>query len=250
MSKIVKSTTSECVFQELKSCITDSEDWMDIVLKITDLLSPYYDVDKVKTYSVYIYDKSSNWEKNIFDITDCGIAWYTSEQPFVEGSEPIIRGIESFLKWYNGEDIKMDDKVASENLTKITDWLIETGWKCNTFGNVTEFFSPDERFIARVYISNYTKSDICSPEFIVEVAMLCTFNRWADSGVMTQYSTDEEVIEFFKGEYKISAFEETLSLLRDEIGNDFKLSSKSDKLLDTMIASVDDWFNSVTDYSE
>lgn len=139
----------------------------------------------------------------------------------------------------------MNNEVTYENLKKITSWLIDNGWVDVSYGDRTDFLSSDMKFKTRIYIVKKP-----NPEFKVDVAMLCTFDRWANSGIITRYSTCNEVIEFFKGEYKISAFEETLSLLRDEIEQDFMLNSEADKLLDTMMTSIGDWFHSADNEDE
>ena len=64
-------------------------------------LAPYYDIDKVKDYSVYVWTKGDDGE-NFFDIYENKIVWYVPDHVIPEEVWPIIREI-----WYKLEEIRL-----------------------------------------------------------------------------------------------------------------------------------------------
>lgn len=61
----------------------------------------YYDIDKIKPYSVYIWTKPCNDNedgKNVFDITSDNIIFYDKNHKIIEEVIPIIKSIQSKLK--------------------------------------------------------------------------------------------------------------------------------------------------------
>lgn len=69
-------------------------------------IEPYYDVDKIKPYSVYIWTKVSEedyksddyfYGENIFDIMKDEIVFYNKDHVIPEEVMPIIRNIQSKL---------------------------------------------------------------------------------------------------------------------------------------------------------
>lgn len=74
----------------------------DKLIKIADELRPYYDIDKIKPWSVYVWSKSTPTSEgdNIFDITKNKIICYGNfkEENIVSESLPIIKKIQEYLK--------------------------------------------------------------------------------------------------------------------------------------------------------
>lgn len=64
-------------------------------------IEPYYDVDKVKPYSVYIWTKAKSdhypFGDNVFDIMKDEIVFYDKNHVIPEEVMPIIRNIQSKL---------------------------------------------------------------------------------------------------------------------------------------------------------
>lgn len=92
----------------------------DELLKIVDEIRPYYDIDKIKTYSVYILAKGSNndteeWICNVFDIESDQIVFYDKEHNIIEEALPIINKIQSKLKEIETEGLRL---VQEENQNK------------------------------------------------------------------------------------------------------------------------------------
>ena len=72
--------------------------------KAVDEIRPYYDVDKIKPYSVYIWTKDEVGDDglmiygdNVFDITKDEIVFYNKDHVIPEEVMPIIRNIQSKL---------------------------------------------------------------------------------------------------------------------------------------------------------
>ena len=67
--------------------------------KAVDEIRPYYDIDKVKPYSVYIWTKDDGdvWGNNVFDIMKNEIVFYDKTHVIPEEVIPIIRNIQSKL---------------------------------------------------------------------------------------------------------------------------------------------------------
>lgn len=60
--------------------------------EISKELLPYYDIDKVKTYSVYVWTKGEHGE-NVFDIQADEIVFYVEDHVIIKEAEPIIERI-------------------------------------------------------------------------------------------------------------------------------------------------------------
>lgn len=81
-------------------------DWYYTELnKKVDKLRPYYDIDKVKNYAVYVWNKADDIEDqdNIFDIHGDKIVFYTEDHTIIEEAKPIIEDIQWFISEYNRE---------------------------------------------------------------------------------------------------------------------------------------------------
>jgi hypothetical protein len=74
--------------------------------KKVDKLRAYYDIDKVKRYSVYVWNKADTLEEqdNIFDIQANEIIFYTDDHTIIEEAKPIIEDIQWFISQYNRSD--------------------------------------------------------------------------------------------------------------------------------------------------
>ena len=72
----------------------------DELLEICKEITPYYDIDKIKTYSVYIWDKDTDLDngENLFDIHADDIYMYDKSHVIKEESKPIIEKIQRKLK--------------------------------------------------------------------------------------------------------------------------------------------------------
>lgn len=68
------------------------------LVKISKEILPYYDVDKVKFDSVYIWTKYDEFGRNVFDIISDDIYIYNKEHKIIEESIPIINKIQCKLK--------------------------------------------------------------------------------------------------------------------------------------------------------
>lgn len=70
------------------------------LLEISRELLPYYDIDKVKTHSVYVWSKEELddfWE-NLFDIEANEIVFYNKEHKIIKDALPIIEKIQYKLQ--------------------------------------------------------------------------------------------------------------------------------------------------------
>lgn len=70
-------------------------------------ITPYYDIDKIKSYSVYIWTKGNEdadinteeyWGSNVFDIQEDKIVFYVEDHIIPEEVMPIIQNIQSKIK--------------------------------------------------------------------------------------------------------------------------------------------------------
>lgn len=76
------------------------------ISQIARELEPYYDIDKVKSYSVYVWSKPKNyasdnvddWGENVFDIMENEIVFYVKDHQIIEEAIPIIKKIQAKLK--------------------------------------------------------------------------------------------------------------------------------------------------------
>ena len=66
-------------------------------------LRKYYDIDKVKTYSVYVWNKADELDNqwNVFDIYSNEIVMYDEEHKIIEEAKPIIKKIQDKLKEFD-----------------------------------------------------------------------------------------------------------------------------------------------------
>lgn len=67
------------------------------LVQITKQLEPYYDVDKIKPYAIYIWTKGEYGE-NVFDILTDRVGFYVKEHKIIEEAKPIITEIQFKLK--------------------------------------------------------------------------------------------------------------------------------------------------------
>ena len=71
------------------------------LVSVSDEIQSYYDIDKVKWYSVYIWTKASEedeWGENVFDIQEDEIVIYAKDHIIIEEAKPIIQKIQAKLK--------------------------------------------------------------------------------------------------------------------------------------------------------
>lgn len=66
-------------------------------------LYEYYDIDKVKTYSVYVWNKADSLDEqeNVFDIYSNDIVMFDKEHEIIEEAKPIIKKIQDKLKEFD-----------------------------------------------------------------------------------------------------------------------------------------------------
>lgn len=93
--------------EQLKNTITELRNdyfnlYYDILCEKVSKLYPYYDIDKIKTYGVYVWNKADNFDDqdNIFDIMSDEIVFYTDDHTIIEEAKPIIEDIQNFIKKY------------------------------------------------------------------------------------------------------------------------------------------------------
>lgn len=69
----------------------------DELVEISKEIEKYYDIDKIKPYSVYIWTKGKNGE-NVFDIEEDEIVFYVENHVIPDEVKPIIEKIQSKIK--------------------------------------------------------------------------------------------------------------------------------------------------------
>lgn len=69
----------------------------DELVKICEEIRAYYDIDKIKPDSVYIWTKGENGE-NVFDICEEGIVFYVEGHMITDEVKPIIEKIQLKIK--------------------------------------------------------------------------------------------------------------------------------------------------------
>lgn len=67
------------------------------LIQISKEILPYYDIDKIKSYSVYIWTKGEDGE-NVFDVLADEIFFYVKDHKIIEDAKPIIEKIQRKLK--------------------------------------------------------------------------------------------------------------------------------------------------------
>ena len=73
----------------------------DELVLISKEIQPYYEIDKIKPYSVYIWTKGDPEEytsENVFDITADEIIFYNKRHQILDEAIPVIKKIQSKLK--------------------------------------------------------------------------------------------------------------------------------------------------------
>lgn len=76
------------------------EAFYEELFKVVDEIKPYYDVDKIKSWGVYIYTKDGedgSWGENVFDIMKDEIIFHKEDYVIPDEVMPIIRKIQSRL---------------------------------------------------------------------------------------------------------------------------------------------------------
>lgn len=73
------------------------------LVKTVEPLREYYDIDKVKTYGVWVWNKEDEEEEqwNVFDIYSDEIVMYDKEHVIIEEAKPIIAKIQEKLKEFD-----------------------------------------------------------------------------------------------------------------------------------------------------
>lgn len=67
------------------------------LVEISEDIKVYYDIDKIKSYSVSIWTKNEDGE-NVFDICADEIIFYVKNHTIIEKAKPIIEKIQLKLK--------------------------------------------------------------------------------------------------------------------------------------------------------
>lgn len=78
-------------------------EYYNSLCEIASEILPYYDIDKTKTYAVYIWNKADNLDDqwNVFDIYSNEIVMYDEEHEIIEEAKPIIKRIQDKLKEFD-----------------------------------------------------------------------------------------------------------------------------------------------------
>lgn len=79
----------------------DSDDpAYNALVQAVDEIRPYYDVDKIKTWAVYIWTKATDEDtgENVFDIEEDEVVFYNKEHIIPDEVMPIIKNIQLKLK--------------------------------------------------------------------------------------------------------------------------------------------------------
>lgn len=64
-------------------------------------LKPYYDIDKIKPYSVYVWsktDSAEDWGVNLFDICEDKIIYYVDRYTIPDEVVPIIEKVQQKVR--------------------------------------------------------------------------------------------------------------------------------------------------------
>ena len=73
---------------------------------IVDEIRPYYDIGKIKPYSVYIWTKDNpnadneddTYGQNVFDICGDDLIFYVEDHEVIEEAKPVIKKIQAKLR--------------------------------------------------------------------------------------------------------------------------------------------------------
>ena len=76
------------------------------LIEVVDKIRPYYDVDKIKSYSVYVWTKDNPnadneddmYGQNVFDICGDELIIYVEDHVVIEEAKPIIKKIQAKLR--------------------------------------------------------------------------------------------------------------------------------------------------------
>ena len=73
------------------------------LVETVDPLRKYYDIDKTKTYAVYVWNKADSLDEqeNVFDIYSNDIVMFDKEHEIIEEAKPIIKKIQDKLKEFD-----------------------------------------------------------------------------------------------------------------------------------------------------
>lgn len=79
------------------------DEYYNSLCEIAREILPYYDIDKIKTYGVYIWNKADSLDNqwNVFDIYSNEIVMYDEEHEIIEEAKPIIKKIQDKLKEFD-----------------------------------------------------------------------------------------------------------------------------------------------------
>lgn len=79
------------------------EKYYNDLWNLVEPLREYYDIDKVKTYAVYVWNKADRIEdqENVFDIHSREIIMWNEEHEIIEEAIPIIEEIQDKLKEFD-----------------------------------------------------------------------------------------------------------------------------------------------------
>jgi hypothetical protein len=85
------------------------------LVNISNEILPYYDIDKVKWYSVYIWTKGNeidphDYGENVFDIEADKIVKFVKDHEIIEEAKPIIEKIQRKLKELSVYDNNVNTK--------------------------------------------------------------------------------------------------------------------------------------------
>ena len=73
------------------------------LVETVEPLRKYYDIDKTKTYAVYVWNKADSLDEqeNVFDIYSNDIVMFDKEHEIIEEAKPIIKKIQDKLKEFD-----------------------------------------------------------------------------------------------------------------------------------------------------
>lgn len=74
--------------------------WYKELWNLSEKLIPYYDIDKVKDWAVFVWTKDTEEKegKNVFDIEEKEIVFYDKNHIIKEEAKPIIDEIQNHFK--------------------------------------------------------------------------------------------------------------------------------------------------------
>ena len=79
------------------------DEYYNSLCEIASEILPYYDIDKTKTYAVYIWNKADSLDDqwNVFDIYSNEIVMYDKDHKIIEQAKPIIKKKQDKLKEFD-----------------------------------------------------------------------------------------------------------------------------------------------------